>query len=152
MCSSRILLKAYGFSLVEVMLSLLIFMIIALGLARMEIATLREQSANMLRDEALRLAQDELNRLRGERFTLTGTSGALTQAAWSAPLNINAVIRGNQTTFFRSVQITDLATSAVPLKRIDVAVGWTQGNSPVLLAPTNQNHQTSLSSIIVRGE
>lgn len=150
--NKSLFVNSKGFTLIEVMISLLIFMVIALGLAKMEISVLSTQTATIFRDEALRIAQDELNRLRGEQFTVVGTSAALAQAAWSAPNDINATIRGNQTTFARSIQITDLATTAVPLKRVDVAVGWTQGSGAVLLGPTNRNHQTSLSSIIVRGD
>lgn len=152
MCISKTLFNPRGFTLIEVMLALLIFMVVALGLAKMEISVLGNQAGNILRDEALRLAQDELNRLRGEQFTVSGTSAALAQTVWTGPIDINAVLRGVPTTFSRSMQVTDLATSAVPLKRIDVAVGWTQGNSQVLLAPSNRNHQTSLSSIIVRAD
>lgn len=141
-----------GFTLVEVMIALLIFMVIALGLAKGEIAALWAQRNNIFRDEALRLAEDELSRLKGEQFTLSGTAAALTAGAWSANQNITVNMRNGAQTFARSIQITDIATSAIAMKRIDVAVGWTQGNNATLLAPTNRNHQTSLSTIIIQGE
>jgi len=144
--------QQHGFTLVEVMIALLIFMVIALGLAKGEIAALWAQRGNSFRDEALRLAEDELSRLKGEQFTLSNSAAALAATNWSANQNISVNMRNGTTSFARSVQITDIATSAIGMKRIDVAVGWTQGNNPILLAPTNQNHQTSLSTIIIQSE
>lgn len=144
--------EQYGFTLIEVMVSLLIFMVIALGLAKMEVSAVRSQSENLFRDEAMRLAQEELNRLRGLQFSVSNTAVDLNQTVWNGPVNVVGTIRGNQIPFAQSVQITDLATSAVPLKRIDVAIGWNQGNSQIMIAPTARNHQTSLSTILVRAD
>jgi prepilin-type N-terminal cleavage/methylation domain-containing protein len=143
--------RQHGFSLVEVMIALLIFMVIMLGLAQGEMAALWAQGKNTFRDEALRLAEDELSRLKGERFSLSGTSVVLAPAAWSVPQAIIVRMREGDRTFARSIQISDIATTSTSLKRIDVAVGWTQGNDPTL-APTNRNNQISLSTIIVRGD
>jgi Tfp pilus assembly protein PilV len=133
------------------MVALFIFLVIMLGLAKGEIAALSTQSGNTFRNEALRLAEDELSRLKGERFSLSGTSAELAPATWSAPQNITVNMRKGSITFARSVQITDIAGGAAVFKRIDVAVGWTQGNNATL-APTNRNHQTSVSTLIVRGD
>ena len=141
-----------GFSLIEVMLALLIFMVIMLGLAKGEISVLTTQSQNIFRDEALRLAEDELSRLKSERFSISGTSPNLAQATWSAPQSMTVNMRSGSATFSRSIQITDIASTAAALKRIDVAVGWTQGSNGSLFAPTNMNHQTSLSTIIAQGD
>lgn len=141
--------RQHGFSLVEVMIALLVFMVIMLGLAKMEISALRTHSGNVFRDEALRLAADELSRLKGLQFSLAATSDDLLAAAWTEPQDITVDMRGGSVTFARSVQITDIASSSVPLKRIDVAVGWTQGNSQTF-GPTDRNHQTSLSTIIAQ--
>lgn len=132
------------------MIALLIFMVIALGLATGEISALATHRANVFRDEALRLAEDELTRLKGERFTLNGTSPSLAQAAWSAPQDLTVNIRNAPTVFRRSFQITDIAGTATAMKRIDIAVGWTHGTSQVLLLPTNRNTQASLSTIITQ--
>jgi len=141
-----------GFSLIEVMVALLIFMVIMLGLAKGELLALRTHSENVFRDEALRIAGDELSRLKSERFSISGTSADLSPTAWSVPVDITVNIRSSSAIFSRSIQITDIASTATNLKRIDVAVGWTQGNNGALIAPTNRNHQTSLSTIIVQGD
>jgi len=144
--------QQHGFSLVEVMVALLIFMVIMLGLAQGEITALWTQSRNIFRDEALRLAEDELSRLKGEQFSLSGTSAALTPASWSAPQDVVVRMRRGNFTFARSIQITDIATDATALKRIEVTVGWNHGSNATLLEPTKLNNQTSLSTIIVRGD
>jgi prepilin-type N-terminal cleavage/methylation domain-containing protein len=143
--------RQQGFTLLEVMLALLVFMIVSLGIAQGQIGALETQSGNLMRDEALRLAEDELGRLKGLQFTLGGTAGALTAtAAWTAPVNLSVNMRGTLVTFARSTRITDIAVNPIGLKQIDVAVGWTQSNTAVVFAETGLNHQTSLSTIIVQ--
>ncbi|KJS01782.1 MAG: hypothetical protein VR65_07620 [Desulfobulbaceae bacterium BRH_c16a] len=141
----------HGFTLVEVMIALLIFMVIMLGLAQGEIAALRTHNGNIFRDEALRLAEDELSRLKAEQFSVLGTSAALAPAPWSAPAAITVNMRSSSATFARSTQITNIPSTSTALLRIDVAVGWNIGNNAPM-APTNMNRQTSLSTIIVQGD
>ena len=146
-----------GFTLVEIMIALLVFMVIMLGVAAGLIQTIRVNSANVVRDEALRLAADDLNRLKGEQFSVFGTSAALTAQtppAWIAPADVLVNMRAGARTFARSTRVTDLTTVATALKRIDVVVGWNDpGNvGGALLAPTNRNRQMSLSTIIVRSD
>lgn len=146
-----------GFTLVEIMIALLVFMVVMLGVAGGLIQSLRSNSGNVVRAEALRLAEEELNRLQVERFSVFGTSAALTAAAWPPdPTTVQDVlvnIRGGVMPFERLSQVTDLVTAAVALKRIDVVVGWDDpGAGGAVLAPTNRNRQISLSTIIVRSE
>ena len=141
-----------GFTLIELMVALVVFMVIMLGVAAGLIHTIQANRGNVVRDEALRLATDDLNRLKGEQFSVSGTSAALAQAAWSGPTDVVVNIRAGAMTFARSTQITNLATSATALKRIDVAVGWNDPAGGAALAPTNMNRQTSLSTIIVRSD
>ena len=63
-----------GFTLVEIMIALVVFSVIMLGLAAGLIAATKANRQNVLRDEALRLAKEELSRLNGERFTDSGVS------------------------------------------------------------------------------
>jgi len=139
------LCRQQGFSLVEVMIALLIFMVIALGLAQGELAALRAHNDNLLRDEALRLAEARLNELKGLAPTLTNKNWTL-----MAP-NLQVNIRGGTVTFVRAVQHRNItkANSAANLMQIDVAVGWDQGNGPALPQPAilGTNHQVSLSTI-----
>lgn len=147
-----------GFTLVEIMIALLVFMVIMLGVAGGLIAAIRTNKGNVVRDEALRMAEEELNRLKGERFSVFGTSGDLVAATppqWIVdPQMINVPIRGGTIAFTRARQVADLATAATALKSIEVAVGWNDpgntGGAP--LVPTNRNRQISVSTIIVRSD
>jgi prepilin-type N-terminal cleavage/methylation domain-containing protein len=151
----KLLYQRHGFTLIEVMLALLVFMVIMLGLAKGELTALSVQSGNLYRDEALRVAEDELTRLKSERFSILGNSTDLDPTDdWSTtvPTVINVKMRSGSVAFARSVQITNIASSTTALKRIDVAVGWTLGQSTSLMTPTNRNHQASLSTIIVQSD
>ena len=144
-----------GFTLVEIMIAMLVFMVIMLGVAGGLIAAIKANSGNVVRDEALRLAEDELNRLKGDQFSTFGTSGDLTATAppvWTALPNMLSHIRGGTITFARATQVTDLATVATALKRIDVAVGWDEPAGGAALPATGKNRQVSLSTIIVRSD
>lgn len=137
-----------GFTLIEVVFALAIFMIIMLALAQGEITALREQQGNIIRDEATRLMERELARLKSERFTMSDASSALDAANWTTPENITVSSRKGVLNFSRSVRITDIDAEGTKLKRIDVAVGWDRRNGGAALAPTNRNRQTALSTII----
>ncbi|MCX5871249.1 MAG: prepilin-type N-terminal cleavage/methylation domain-containing protein [Deltaproteobacteria bacterium] len=145
-----------GFTLVEIMIALLIFMVIMLGVAAGLIQTIRVNRGNVVRDEALRLATDDLNRLKGDQFSVSGTSVDLTATippAWTALPTVLVNVRAGAMSFARATQVTDLATAASALKRIDVAVGWNEpGVTGGALPATGKNRQVSLSTIIVRSD
>lgn len=136
-----------GFTLIEVMFALMIFMVIMLGLAQGELTALRTQQGNIIREEAAQLIESELSRLKSERFTMTDTSNELDEISWTVPEELTVVSRKGTLTFARSIRITDIKAKGTLLKRIDVAVGWEQGDG-AQMTPTNKNRQTALSTII----
>lgn len=136
-----------GFTLIEVMFALMIFMVIMLGLAQGELTALRTQQGNIMREEATQLIESELSRLKSELFTMTDISDELDEISWTAPETITVSSRKGILTFARSIQITDIDAEGTLLKRIDVAVGWTEGKG-AQMAPTNMNRQTALSTVI----
>lgn len=136
-----------GFTLIEVMFALMIFMVIMLGLAQGELTALRTQQANIMREEATQLIESELSRLKSERFTMINISDELDETDWTDPEEITVQSRKGTLIFGRSIRITDIDAKGTLLKRIDVAVGWMQGNG-AQLAPTNTNRQTVLSTVI----
>ena len=145
----------HGFTLVEIMVAMLVFSVVMMGVAGGIIQALKANKGNVTRDEALRLAEDELNRLKGQQFSTFGAPN-LNATAWiapaAAPTPVQVNIRGTNIPFQRLSQITDLATSGTAFKRIDVAVGWndTGGAGGPVRAPTNRTRQVTLSTIIVR--
>ncbi len=142
-----------GFTLIEIMIAMLVFMVIMLGVAGGLIAAIKANTGNVVRDEALRLAEDELNRLRGDQFSTFGTAANLadTAGAWTATTVLSHV-RGGAITFTRATQVADLVTAATALKRIDVAVGWNEPAGGAALPATGKNRQVDLSTIIVRSD
>lgn len=149
--------RQQGFTLVEIMIALLVFMVVMLGVAGGLIQAIRANRGNVVRDEALRLAEEELNRLKGERFSVFGTSADLTAAGFppdpAVIQDIQVTIRGGAMPFERLSRIIDMGTFATALKRIEVVVGWNDpGTAGAVLAPTNRTRQVSLSTIIVRSD
>lgn len=146
-----------GFGLIEVMIAMLVFLVVSLGICKTQIAAILHQKGTMYRDEALRLAEDELQYLQSQPFSEDGTSSDLDETLWSSGSpdwtavdddNILTVsMRSGHADFYRSVQITDIATSPVAMKRVDVAIGWSQDTKGASSTPIN--HQTSLSTILV---
>ena len=100
-----------GFTLVEIMIALLVFMVIMLGVAAGLLAAIRTNKGNVVRDEALRIAEDELNQLKGQQFTTFGTSTVLasTPAPGFALPAVKTNIRGVPITFAKTKIIADLA-------------------------------------------
>lgn len=141
-----------GFSLVEMMVAMLVFMVVMLGLCRGEMAVMFANKDNTLRDEAVRLAEDRLSDLKGLQFSKTATAAALLAAAWSAPVTLAVNTRSGSVNFSRCEQVTDLGATGTALKRIDVAVGWNDKEGFVQVAPTNTNHMISLSTIIAQSD
>ena len=142
-----------GFTLVEIMIALLVFMVIMLGVAAGLLAAIRTNKGNVVRDEALRIAESELNQLKGLQFSDSGVSGnlAATSGNGLALPDVATTIRGVPITFARTKRITDVVTAINTLKTVEVVVGW---NDPynaggALLTPTLKNRQLSVSTILV---
>lgn len=143
-----------GFSLIELMVAMVIFMVVMLGLIGSLMTSIKTTKGTVLRDEAVRLAQDELNRLRSERFTFTAISSELGPTTWTTTETVTTSMRGNNITYALSRQIRDIAGGTRLLKRLDVAVGWNDvgGNNTTALAPTNSNYQAILSTVLVQND
>jgi type IV pilus assembly protein PilV len=144
-------LNQKGFSLIELMIAMFIFMIVMLGMLAGVNSSIQTNKGNVLRDEAIRLAEDELSRLRSERFTSMGVSANLAATDWTGPNNITVNVRSGQINYALSRRITDIAGGISPLKRIDVAVGWNDvGGATAPQEPTKMNSQVILSTILVQ--
>ncbi len=67
-----------GVTLVEVMIALVVLLIVFMGLMQVSIVAIQGNMKNVLRDEAVRLTADRMNRLRSVSFDhadLTATAG-----------------------------------------------------------------------------
>ena len=108
-----------------------ILMIGMLALLNSIAVALNSNTGNILRDEAVRIAEQRMNEVKSRPFdTLT--------AANPENLTITREFRGISKSYSVSSQINDLSTDA---KGLSVTVSWTYKNSP---------GQHSINSVIVR--
>jgi len=138
-----------GFSLVELLVAMVIMMIIMLGLLSSVISSIRANTGNVMREEALRLAEDELTRLRSLRFTSTGVDSGLADTGWTTPANWTVNMRAGTVTFSLSRQIAAIGGGANQLRRIDVAVGWDEVGGTTTQTETGRNYQVVMSTVLV---
>lgn len=156
--NNRLIQGQKGFTLIEIMIALVVFMIIMLGVAAGMIQSIRVNRANVVRDEAVRLATDNLNALKGEQFTLNGTSLALNAVSFpttppTPPANtVNVNVRGGSVEYTRLVQIANVVATATALIRVDVAIGWDDPGGGPAQVPTGRNRQVSFSTVLVRDD
>jgi prepilin-type N-terminal cleavage/methylation domain-containing protein len=140
-----------GFTLIEIMIALVVFMIIMLGVAAGMIQSIRVNKANAVRDEAVRLATDDLNALKALPFTLNA-DGIGTTVGWAAQPTVLVNIRAGAIQYARFRQITTVNATATALKRVDVAIGWDDPGGGPAQAPTGSNRQVSFSTVLVRDD
>jgi prepilin-type N-terminal cleavage/methylation domain-containing protein len=122
-----------GFTLVETMVAILILVVAMLGLLKsLEVAT-AQTIQTQLRDTALRIATDRMNRFKSVTFDQLSTcnnsscSGGLhTYAQETAQVKM----RGATKTFTitRTTAVTSAAATAVSAADLGVRVTWTYGN------------------------
>ncbi|MGC8736624.1 MAG: type IV pilus modification PilV family protein [Dissulfurimicrobium sp.] len=122
-----------GFSLVELMIAMFIFMIAMLGILAGLNSAIANNKTNVLRDEAINVAEEEMNRLKDLPFA----SLAATAPNWTNPVSVVRNIRSGQINYNTSDRVTDITTD---IKRIDVQVTWSDKGI---------NYQHTISSIIV---
>ncbi|MCE5194873.1 MAG: prepilin-type N-terminal cleavage/methylation domain-containing protein [Nitrospiraceae bacterium] len=127
--------KNRGFSLVEVMIALVIFLFVFLALMQTALVSIDSNTRNLLRDEAVGIADARMVQLRNLAFT----DAALTQnwpaGAVEAGIPSNARNLGN-IIFTPRRTIRDLN---VRNKQITVTVTWTW---------KNENYTHNISTII----
>jgi Tfp pilus assembly protein PilV len=117
--------KNEGFTLVEILIAVTIFVFAVLGLAIGTVSVIRSNQTSHLRASAVNLAQARLEELRA--MTSTAFSGLSCPS--STPCSDNAVASG--VTFTRQWWIT--ANSPVAgVNRIDVTVNWSDYTSQSL--------------------
>lgn len=158
-CNNNRITGRGGFTLIELMVALVVFMVVMLGIAAGMIQSLRANTANVGRDDAAKVAADELNRLRNLQFSASATDPLLNANGWQALPDQVVFLRAGNRTFSRLFRVTDINTSIIPLKRIEVAVGWDNPHTGALPADPlrppfvpDRNRQTTLSTIMARTE
>jgi len=106
-----------GFTLIEVMVSIIIMMIGLLGLLQAINVAMQHNLKNQLRDEAVRLADDRMNSLRARPFD------QITSAAFP-PESVPMKTRGVARSYTVSRSWSAIGASGVS-KELAVKVSWT---------------------------
>ncbi len=109
-----------GMTLIEVLISLLLFLIVALALLQTSILSMDQNVANVLRDEAVSIADQRMSELRDKSIDdpdLNDTGGL-----WKSETSITRNIRNASVSFTpkRRISTVDQVT-----RRVEVEVDWT---------------------------
>jgi Tfp pilus assembly protein PilV len=125
--------RSRGVSLIEALVALAVMAFGMLGVVGMQAALRNGADQSKQRSEAVRLAQEEMERLRSFGQTETAPAGELTYAlignvaASTVTSSTNSLYQGNAT-FTRSVAVVDhgaaSAASSPRMKTLTVAVTW----------------------------
>jgi len=146
-----------GFTLVEMMISMVVILIVLLGLVQAALLSIEHNVRNQLRDEAVRVAEQRMNgvlvdtgnnRMQGLRnlpFTDAGLNQGLN--CFTVQRNIGNV----QRPFTVCTTIGDVLPGET--KSVQVSVGW-DFKGEITLAnrqiPTNNEYQHTIMTIIRR--
>lgn len=139
-----------GFTLLEVMVAFLILLVGGLALIKTAGVVMEHNMTNQLRDEAVRVAEQDMNRLKNTPFASlvpAGCWGTIGGGACAACSTVQRGFRG-VTSFSYTVceRITNLSATT---RQIEVAVGWDYKGAGNLV-PTMTRYQHSASSIIIQ--
>ena len=136
-----------GVTLVEVMISLVIFLIVFMGLMQTALLSIDGNVRNVERDEAIMIANGELDYLRNVPFD-------------SLNVGTNCDATDKYKRKFRNLEkqynvcdiITDIDTGANDnTRRIEVVIGWNHKNETAVQTPTNREFQHSITTVRRRG-
>ena len=110
-----------GFTLIEVMVSIIILMVGLLGMFQAINLALDKNLENQLRQKGIAVAEQELNSLKARSFSnITGNTS-----------NFRSVVSGSVfKNFSVQRQIDDLATTDSKTKRVSVRVWWNYRGRP----------------------
>jgi len=147
-----------GLTLIEMLIAMVIILVALLGLVNAAFLSIDNNLKNLLRDEAVRIAEQQMNVLKSLPITDViynpaansfGLGAVNNQAIYSIPGNPLTVNFGTyQGQYAVYVTINNL-TNDHSKKSIQVYVGWHYRNqAAVLQAPTGQEYQYMLSSIV----
>lgn len=126
-----------GFTLIEVMIATLILTIGLLGLLSLATVALQTNFLNVLRDEAVVIAEEQMNTLKTGNWAIT--------AGWSYATTTRN-FRGFTMSYTVCSRITAISADT-NTRSVDVAVGWDYKGSGTTI-PTNNRYQHSVNTIV----
>jgi prepilin-type N-terminal cleavage/methylation domain-containing protein len=129
-----------GVTLVEVMISLVIFLIVFMGLMQTALLSIDGNVRNVERDEAIMIANGELDNLKNIPFNDPLLNAATTCRIVSRDFR-------NISKQYNVCDIIANLDAAVNTKSIQVVVGWNHKNETAVQSPTNREFQHSITTV-----
>lgn len=118
-----------GVSLVEVMIALTVLLIVFMGLIQASLVSIQSNMRNLLRDEAVTIASEQISRLRGANYDDMNADGTID----GSPLNLPAmtVTRNYRNAAAVNFTVTRNVTALdANNKQITVTTAWLWQNEP----------------------
>jgi prepilin-type N-terminal cleavage/methylation domain-containing protein len=139
-----------GLTLVEVMIALVVLLIISLALMQTALVSIDSNMTNILRDEAVNIAEERMTIFRSVQFNTQGvdplladTNGtANSQGAFVSDTTVQKNVRNiSNFTFTSTKRIDDLGSLSGDNKQVDIEIAWTW---------KGQNYNHVISTILRR--
>jgi len=116
-----VLFNNKGVTLIEMMVAIVILLIVSLALMQTSLVGISTNVKNLMRDEAVNIAEMRINQLRNQQFTASTVSSALTATTDAAEAALQRSFRGFSVDFTPSLTIADITGDT---KQITVTVSW----------------------------
>jgi len=144
-----------GVSIIEVMVAMTVFALIAMGVAAGIVSTMYLTQDNRSREAALNLASQEIDEARSTKDVFTLDDDTSSQTVGGEVYSIARTT--NWINSDGSDQTCGAGTGVLAYKRIAITVSWTSGTSPrqktvvldTLVAPSSSVSSATSSSIVV---
>jgi type IV pilus assembly protein PilV len=142
-----------GFSLVEMVIAMVIILVSLLGLVQATLLSIDSNVSNMFRDEAIRIAEEQMNILKSLPVSDTNLPTGTTCANSVTPPITSPVTR-NFRNITKTYAVCATITNLLPApgdskKSIQVAVGWDHKKENPPKGVTNREYEYSITSVVV---
>jgi prepilin-type N-terminal cleavage/methylation domain-containing protein len=134
-----------GFSLVEMVIAMVIILVSILGLFQATLLSIDSNVTNLLRDEAVRLAEERMDRLKSLPVTDESLPPGVNQCD---AVQVKRNLRNLTESYQVCTTIIDL-NGDTTRKSVQVIVGWDHKKENAVKAPTNKEFQYSMTSMVV---
>ena len=138
----NVYLNKNGMSLIEVLVAITLLSFVSAAILKTNMVAFQSTTLNVLREDAARLAEQDMNAVHALGFTKTFTDAQLTANApeGGAPQTILRNLRGTHVSYAVKRTITDMGED---MKQVTVQVSWQYKNKPYDLRLTSILGKTS---------
>jgi Tfp pilus assembly protein PilV len=140
--SRSVSLNNRGVSLVEVLIAMIIIMVVLLSLVQTTLLSIDGNLRNVLRDEAVRIAEQTMGDLRNYPFD----NAALNPGTTCAVVTRN--LRNITAKDYNICRVISTVPGNADTKILQVVVGWNHKNENALKPTTNREFEHYITSIM----